>query len=111
MERRWTTELAGHAGQHIRMAGWLHHQRRLARVTFLLLRDARGIAQVVATDDAVRAHIGALLPETVLEVVGRVGYRERRQRLPDRLVRPHGVPRAESAVLQADHGGCVRTRL
>jgi nondiscriminating aspartyl-tRNA synthetase len=71
MERIWTTDLAQHAGEQVRLAGWLHHQRQLAQVTFVLLRDRAGIAQVVVTDEAARRRIGDLLPETVIEVTGR----------------------------------------
>jgi nondiscriminating aspartyl-tRNA synthetase len=72
VRRVWTNELGSHLGQRIRLAGWLHHQRRLARVSFLLLRDRGGIAQVVVTEDEARAQLGTLLPETVIEVVGDV---------------------------------------
>jgi nondiscriminating aspartyl-tRNA synthetase len=72
LERSWTTELAQHVGADVVLRGWLHHQRQLAQVTFLLLRDARGIAQVVVEDDAARQAVGGLLPETVVEVRGRV---------------------------------------
>ena len=41
-------------------------------MSFLLVRDRAGIAQVVAIDDDVRSEVGALLAETVVEVVGRV---------------------------------------
>ena len=58
-------------GRSVRLQGWLHHQRRLANVTFLLVRDASGIAQVVVEDETVRAAVGDLLPETVVEVTGR----------------------------------------
>jgi nondiscriminating aspartyl-tRNA synthetase len=58
-------------GRPVRLQGWLHHQRRLASVTFLLLRDATGVAQVVVEDGAVRRQVADLLPETVLEVCGR----------------------------------------
>lgn len=72
MERRWTAEIAGHVGERVRIAGWLHHQRRLARVSFLLLRDREGIAQVVVTGEADRETIGQLAAETVVSVVGTV---------------------------------------
>ena len=29
------------------MAGWFHHLRRLSRVSFLIVRDGRGLVQVV----------------------------------------------------------------
>lgn len=66
MERIFTSDVAAHVGERVRLAGWLHHQRRLSRLTFLLLRDARGLVQVVA-DEPPRWH-----SETVLEVEGLV---------------------------------------
>jgi nondiscriminating aspartyl-tRNA synthetase len=76
MERIWSTELAAHVGRDVRMAGWLHHQRRLSQVTFLLLRDGAGVTQVVVESDAVRDQLGALHPESVLEVRGHVAASE-----------------------------------
>jgi nondiscriminating aspartyl-tRNA synthetase len=70
VERTLAAEIGSTAGNVVRLAGWLHHQRALARVSFLLLRDRSGIAQVVVTDAAARAEAAALLPETVIEVVG-----------------------------------------
>jgi nondiscriminating aspartyl-tRNA synthetase len=65
MERILTTELAAHAGGPVLLHGWLHRQRRLAHVAFLVVRDRAGTAQVVLDEPA------ELLPETVLEVRGR----------------------------------------
>jgi nondiscriminating aspartyl-tRNA synthetase len=64
MERILTTELPGYAGSRVRLAGWVHHQRRLSRVTFLVLRDRAGLAQIVLDEPL------ELLPETVVEVEG-----------------------------------------
>jgi nondiscriminating aspartyl-tRNA synthetase len=72
VQRIWTTELGDHVGERVRLAGWLHHQRRLARVSFLLVRDRAGVAQVVVGAPADRELLGELLPETVLEVRGEV---------------------------------------
>ena len=47
MERILTTELAAQAGERVLLRGWLHRMRRLSRVSFLLLRDRAGVAQVV----------------------------------------------------------------
>jgi nondiscriminating aspartyl-tRNA synthetase len=71
VERTMAVELGERAGDAVRVVGWLHHQRALARVSFLLVRDSTGIAQVVVTDDAARAEAAALMPETVIEVRGR----------------------------------------
>ena len=30
MERIWSTELAAHAGERVRLAGWLHRLRQLS---------------------------------------------------------------------------------
>src|SRR5262245_4032045 len=68
MERTLTGELRLHVGERVRLAGWLHHQRRLARLTFVLLRDRAGLAQVVVEDPAGIEELARLLPETVLEV-------------------------------------------
>jgi nondiscriminating aspartyl-tRNA synthetase len=72
MSRVMAGELAEHDGEHIELAGWVHHQRHLAHVSFLLLRDASGIAQVVIDDDALRASSRMLMPETVVEIDGTV---------------------------------------
>jgi nondiscriminating aspartyl-tRNA synthetase len=66
MQRVLTGELRPHVGERVLLAGWLHHQRRLSRVSFALLRDRAGLAQVVLDEPL------ELLPETVLEVEGDV---------------------------------------
>ena len=43
MERIWTTDLGKHAGEDVKLAGWLHRLRRLSNVSFLILRDAKGL--------------------------------------------------------------------
>jgi nondiscriminating aspartyl-tRNA synthetase len=64
IERILTSELAVHVGERVLLRGWLHRQRQLSRVSFLIVRDRAGLAQVVV-DDATE-----LMPETVLEVEG-----------------------------------------
>ena len=53
MARIMTADLVTHVGERARIAGWIHHQRHLANLSFLLLRDASGIAQVVIDDEQV----------------------------------------------------------
>src|SRR5262245_39802505 len=56
-------------GSLVRLTGWVHRRRELAAVTFLVLRDRTGLAQVVLKGDAPPA--GGLPPEeTTVEVVG-----------------------------------------
>ncbi|HXP19564.1 MAG TPA: aspartate--tRNA(Asn) ligase [Streptosporangiaceae bacterium] len=65
-------ELLAHVGQRVTIAGWLHRKRQLKSVTFLVIRDRTGLAQVVlAGQDAISAAAG-LTEETVLQVTGLV---------------------------------------
>ncbi|MFD9691769.1 aspartate--tRNA(Asn) ligase [Kitasatospora sp. NPDC059088] len=44
-----TAELRNHVGQTVEVSGWLHRRRDLKNVTFLILRDRAGLAQVVTS--------------------------------------------------------------
>lgn len=68
MLRIHVQELPEHAGERVRVAGWLQHQRRLSRLTFLLLRDRTGVVQVVVERPELVAEVAALESESVLEV-------------------------------------------
>src|SRR5512132_2236342 len=70
MERIWTSELGQHAGECVRVAGWLHRLRQLKDVSFLVLRDAKGLAQIVVEDPALAAWLAQLPNESVLEIAG-----------------------------------------
>ena len=72
MERIWTTHIGGHVGQRVCLAGWLHRLRRLSQVSFLILRDARGLAQIVVEDPALVEQLAGLHHESVLTVEGLV---------------------------------------
>jgi nondiscriminating aspartyl-tRNA synthetase len=64
MKRILTSELRAHAGERVLLQGWLHRRRDLSRVSFLVLRDRAGLAQVVLRQAP------ELQPETVLEIEG-----------------------------------------
>src|SRR5207249_3703246 len=68
VERIWTTELSHRAGERVCLRGWLHRLRRMSRVSFLVLRDAKGLAQVVVDDPDLFATLAGLHHESVLEV-------------------------------------------
>ena len=72
MRRTLATEFEAHVGERVRLQGWLHHQRQLSQVSFVLLRDRSGIAQVVLVDPDLRDRVGGLVAETVIEVDGDV---------------------------------------
>src|SRR5664279_3631369 len=71
VERILSSELSQHVGERVRLAGWLHNHRQLSALTFVVLRDRAGIAQVVVEGSAI-SDVATLLPETVLEVDGDV---------------------------------------
>lgn len=71
-QRIWSTELPQHVGERVRLAGWLHRLRRLSSITFLVLRDSHGLAQIVIEDPAQADHLERLYHESVLEVEGLV---------------------------------------
>ncbi len=70
MTRIWSTDLASHAGQPVQLAGWLHRFRQLSQISFLILRDGKGLAQVVIDDPEQVAELAQLPSETVLRVSG-----------------------------------------
>jgi len=63
-------------GERATLAGWIHRRRVLASVTFLVLRDRTGLAQVVVKDPATIAQLHGLAEETVVEVTGAVTLNE-----------------------------------
>src|SRR3954468_21019429 len=71
--RRTLTSALPHAtpGEQVRLQGWVHRRRELAKVTFLVVRDRTGLAQVVLS-------AGTNLPseETPVEVTGRATHNE-----------------------------------
>jgi nondiscriminating aspartyl-tRNA synthetase len=72
VQRVLIDELAEHAGKLATVMGWLHRQRRLSQVTFLILRDRSGLGQVVITDAAQADEVAGLTPESVLAITGDV---------------------------------------
>lgn len=72
MSRTLAAQLPSHRDERVVLEGWVHRRRRHTAVTFLVLRDRSGLAQVVATDDQVRGLIDSLGEETVVRVAGMV---------------------------------------
>jgi nondiscriminating aspartyl-tRNA synthetase len=71
MQRILSAELALHVGERVTVAGWVHRRRELKSVSFLILRDRVGLAQVVVPP-------GTQMPpeETVVTVTGLVTANE-----------------------------------
>ncbi len=68
ISRVLSAELPEHIGEKVTIAGWLHRRRELKSVTFMIIRDRSGLAQVVLPPGA----IAAFGEETVLQVEGLV---------------------------------------
>jgi nondiscriminating aspartyl-tRNA synthetase len=68
ISRVLSADLPGHVGERVTIAGWLHRRRELKSVTFLILRDRTGLAQVVLPP----GQAADLPEETVLQVEGMV---------------------------------------
>ena len=49
MQRILSHQLAGHVGETVHVAGWIHRRRLLKSVAFLILRDAGGLARLQRT--------------------------------------------------------------
>lgn len=73
LARTLTAELSAYAdqpGQPVRLSGWIHRRRRLSGLSFVVLRDRTGTAQVVVKDEATLALVETLTEETTVDVVG-----------------------------------------
>ena len=66
------SDLPAHVGEQVTIAGWLHRKRPLKSVTFLIIRDRTGLAQVVLSGDDAAAGLAGLPEETVVAISGMV---------------------------------------
>ena len=67
-----SSEVKDHVGETIHIEGWLHKKRLLGGLTFINVRDRRGLIQVVIQDKAEVEKLRGLQIGTVLAVDGRV---------------------------------------
>lgn len=65
-------EIPSAVGQTVTVAGWIHRRRRLAAVSFLVLRDRSGLSQIVVKTPETQAQLDELGEETVVQVTGTV---------------------------------------
>ena len=67
-----SSDLHDHVGQPVHIEGWLHKKRLLGGVTFINIRDRRGLSQVVIKDKDEVEKLRGLQIGTVLSVDGEV---------------------------------------
>jgi nondiscriminating aspartyl-tRNA synthetase len=72
MQRVWSVDLPNHIGRKVVIAGWLLRLRRLSQVSFVIVRDGRGLAQAVLGDPALVEQVAALQSESVVRIEGEV---------------------------------------
>ncbi len=93
---------AGHTGQQVTLAGWVHRRRDHGGVAFIDLRDRNGVVQVVANPDiSPEAHavVDPVRSEWVLRVRGTVRARPSGQENPSLDTGDIEVEAAEITVL------------
>jgi aspartyl-tRNA synthetase len=74
-----------HAGEMVRLMGWVHNRRDFGKLTFIDLRDREGVVQVVFDEEKnPEAHQRAkeLRSEFVIVVIGKVVMRDKDQTNP-----------------------------
>jgi nondiscriminating aspartyl-tRNA synthetase len=76
MHRILTSEVPAHAGEPVRLAGWVHNLRTFREVKFLILRDRGGIIQTVVQPGSA-VDIDGIGKEYVVELEGKVVSDER----------------------------------
>jgi nondiscriminating aspartyl-tRNA synthetase len=76
ISRVLSADLPEHIGDRVTIAGWLHRRRELKFVTFLIIRDRAGLAQVVLTagesGPGLAGELAQAGEETVLQIEGLV---------------------------------------
>ena len=96
---------AEHAGQRVRLGGWVHRRRDLGGIVFIDLRDRAGLVQVAfgpawASSDVLE-RAGALGSETVVLAEGEVVARPQTARNPEMAT---GDVEVHATALTVDRG-------
>src|SRR5499426_4308337 len=77
LPRSFISTLQNHVGQEVKIRGWIHRIRELAKTTFVLVKDCTGIVQCVGSTDTLRA--SRLREEDAIEIHGSVREETRAQ--------------------------------
>src|SRR6478609_2803785 len=70
MQRILSADVHKHAGKSVYVEGWLHKKRLMGGLAFILVRDRRGVVQVVVKDKDEVEKLRGLQVGTVLAVEG-----------------------------------------
>ena len=70
------SELSAHAGQNVRLRGWVTHLRSSGKVAFIVMRDGSGTVQCVLVKSSLSPgaweRFAELTQETTVEVQGEI---------------------------------------
>lgn len=72
-----TEEVNKHIGKEVKVSGWVHKLRKLGGISFLVIRDRKGLIQAVIEKASENIKIKDLTTETVIEITGLVVKEER----------------------------------
>jgi len=78
-DRVLSSALKEHVGKTVKIAGWLHKQRALGGMTFILVRDRHGLIQVLIDKKDEQKKLDGLQVGTVLTITGEVVADQRAQ--------------------------------
>ena len=67
-----SADLKDHIGEKVQVQGWLHKKRLLGGLTFINIRDRKGIVQAVIKDKTEVEKLKGMQVGTVLEVNGKI---------------------------------------
>ncbi|HEA84531.1 MAG TPA: aspartate--tRNA ligase [Candidatus Wildermuthbacteria bacterium] len=82
MERIPVIETTENIDKKVTVAGWIANKRDHGKITFVDLRDASGVLQVVFSSDLKKAAVD-LRPEWVIEITGKVSQRPKSMENPE----------------------------
>jgi alkyl hydroperoxide reductase subunit AhpF len=88
-------ELKKKVGEEVNLEGWVHDVRVLGGISFVLVRNSRGIVQVAAPRKAVKEDLFKLISTLRQEDVVRVNFRA----YPFEIYTDSGVTKALSVIL------------
>jgi len=72
MKRTLARQLPNFIDQEVTLRGWLNNTRAFGKLTFLILRDRTGFAQIVIEDKEESRKLDGLQPGTILTITGKV---------------------------------------
>jgi nondiscriminating aspartyl-tRNA synthetase len=108
-------ELKEHIGSEVSVSGWISDLRNLNKIKFIILRDRTGDMQCIALKDStpeeVFNEIGALLRESVVEVIGTVAKNTESKWGIELLIKKVNVINAPLETLPIDNSDKSNTEL